>query len=119
MFPRPQIALVCVAMLAGCAEARDDGPRWYESETAPGVEATLDQWARASVEDQLATAAFLAARTFEFDDEYAWVAAASTIQECINGYALDAADGSRPMGMAGMAALCTLAMEPRRGMRAK
>ena len=65
---------------AGCASP--ECPRWHEGGTL--AQASTEEWVEASAENQLATAAFIAWLAFDFDDEYAWLAAASSIQGCIN-----------------------------------
>lgn len=113
--------VLCGVALAGCAVGdRGDCPGWRDGGAA-GLEATLDQWARMPAEGQLATAALAARAAFEFADEYAWIAAAASVQECINNVARDRGgdgslvDGSVPVAVA--AAICVLRVEPRRGMR--
>lgn len=79
-----------LALATGCASP--ECPRWYEGGTL--AQASTEEWTEASAENQLATAAFIAWRAFDFDDEYAWLAAASSIQGCINevAYADSTAD---------------------------
>ena len=117
------LAWACGAVLAGCAEVRDC-PRWWQrGDIAATLEGGLDRWTRTPAEDQLAAAGYLAHAVFDFDDEYARMAAAATIQECITIQALDPA-AREVLGRGGgdgledLARLCTisLAANPRRGM---
>ena len=117
------VAFVAMAMLAGCA-ARNDCPRWWQrGDMAATLEGGLDRWTRTPAEDQLAAAGYLAHAVLDFDDEYARMAAAATIQECITIQALDPA-AREVLGRGGgdgledLARLCTIALasNPRRGM---
>lgn len=77
----------------------------------------MGQWARMSVERQLAASALAAGAAFEFTDEHAWVAAAASVQECVNDVARAPGDGDGTALAAVVVSICALGVEPRRGMR--
>ena len=103
--------LLAMVVGYGCAS-----PRWYEGGTL--MQATVAEWAQAPARDQLATAAFIAANVFDFDDEYAWMDAASTIQSCVNRTALsdETSEIAGRLSVTEAAGLCVAVMDLQRGM---
>ena len=87
------------------------------------VRATVDEWVQAPAADQLASAASIAAFAFDFEDEYAWIAAASAIQGCINEMALseETVEYAGHQELSDLAGLCAVFLldQERRGVLSK
>lgn len=119
------VAAAGFAAVAGCASP--ECPRWHEGGTTLGgatlAQASVEQWAEASAENQLAAAAYLATSAFDIDDEYAWLAVASLIQGCINEavYAESTAEAARRRNLDALASFCAVSAlsAELRGVRSK